>query len=120
MDIRLPKMYYNEIMSGRYSMLNATASNRDDGYKGMLVVRSEPKSMCSITSNVSGVAYIGIIAAETLIGLSSIHVLHNGVLTWKFQEELNNEIARQIEKQQAVLTLEFTYKQHMVVARIGV
>ena len=48
---RLAKMYSNEIMSGRYDpMSNATAFNHvDDGYKGMLVVRSEIKSMCSIT-----------------------------------------------------------------------
>ena len=43
-------MYVNEIMSGRYNeMPNATAfpNHIDDGYKGMLVVRSELKSMCS-------------------------------------------------------------------------
>ena len=40
---RLAKMYINEIMSGRYEpMPNATAfpNHVDDGYKGMLVVRS--------------------------------------------------------------------------------
>ena len=45
---RLAKMYFNEIMSGRYDpMPNATAfpNHIDDGYKGMLVVRSEIKSM---------------------------------------------------------------------------
>jgi GTP cyclohydrolase I len=47
---RLAKMYINELMSGRYEpMPNATAfpNHVDDGYKGMLVVRSEIKSMCS-------------------------------------------------------------------------
>ena len=47
---RLAKMYFNEIMAGRYDpMPNATAfpNHVDDGYKGMLVVRSEIKSMCS-------------------------------------------------------------------------
>ena len=42
------KMYFNEIMAGRYDpMPNATAfpNHVDDGYKGMLVVRSEIKSM---------------------------------------------------------------------------
>ena len=41
---RLAKMYFNEIMAGRYDpMPNATAfpNHVDDGYKGMLVVRSE-------------------------------------------------------------------------------
>ena len=78
---RLAKMYFNEIMSGRYDpMPNATAfpNHVDDGYKGMLVVRSEIKSMCSHHHQpVNGVAYIGIIAAERLIG--SIIQLHNGV-----------------------------------------
>ena len=71
---RLAKMYFNEIMAGRYDpMPNATAfpNHVNDGYKGMLVVRSEIKSMCSHHHQpVNGVAYIGIIAAETLIGLS--------------------------------------------------
>ena len=71
---RLAKMYINELMSGRYNpMPNATAfpNHVDDGYKGMLVVRSEIKSMCSHHHQpVNGVAYIGIIAANTLIGLS--------------------------------------------------
>ena len=100
---RLAKMYYNEIMSGRYlPMPNATAfpNHVDDGYKGMLVVRSEIKSMCSHHHQpVSGVAYIGIIAAETLIGLSK----YTRIAQWcakrgTLQEELNNEIARQIAK----------------------
>ncbi len=100
---RLAKMYFNEIMSGRYlPMPNATAfpNHVDDGYKGMLVVRSEIKSMCSHHHQpVNGVAYIGIIAAETLIGLSK----YTRIAQWcakrgTLQEELNNEIARQIAK----------------------
>ena len=57
-------------MAGRYDPnVNATAFNHvQDGYKGMLVVRSEIKSMCSSPAN--GVAYIGIIVLETLIGPS--------------------------------------------------
>jgi len=100
---RLAKMYVNEIMSGRYeSMPNATAfpNHVDDGYDGMLVVRSELKSVCSHHHQpVSGVAYIGIIAAEKLIGLSK----YTRIAQWcakrgTLQEELNNEIARQIIK----------------------
>ncbi len=100
---RLAKMYINEIMSGRYNAIpNATAfpNHVDYGYQGMLVVRSEIKSMCSHHHQpVSGVAYIGIIAANTLIGLSK----YTRIAQWcamrgTLQEELNNEIARQIIK----------------------
>ena len=100
---RLAKMYFNEIMSGRYDpMPNATAfpNHVDDGYKGMLVVRSEIKSMCSHHHQpVNGVAYIGIIAAETLIGLSK----YTRIAQWcarrgTLQEELNNVIANEIQK----------------------
>ena len=100
---RLSKMYINELMSGRYNpMPNATAfpNHVDDGYKGMLVVRSEIKSMCSHHHQpVSGVAYIGIIAAETLIGLSK----YTRIAQWcarrgTLQEELNNVIANEIGK----------------------
>ena len=100
---RLAKMYINEIMSGRYDpMPNATAfpNHVEDGYKGMLVVRSEIKSMCSHHHQpVVGVAYIGIIAAETLIGLSK----YTRIAQWcarrgTLQEELNNVIANEIQK----------------------
>tara|TARA_E500000081_G_scaffold97798_1_gene98880 strand:- start:111 stop:800 length:690 start_codon:yes stop_codon:yes gene_type:complete len=100
---RLAKMYFNELMQGRYNpMPNATAfpNHIEDGYKGMLVVRSELKSVCSHHHQpVSGVAYIGIIAAETLIGLSK----YTRIAQWcarrgTLQEELNNDIAREIMK----------------------
>ena len=99
---RLAKMYINELMVGRYDpMPNATAfpNQVEDGYKGMLVVRSEIKSMCSHHHQpVSGVAYIGIIAAEKLIGLSK----YTRIAQWcarrgTLQEELNNVIADQIQ-----------------------
>ena len=100
---RLAKMYFNEIMAGRYDpMPNATAfpNHVDDGYKGMLVVRSEIKSMCSHHHQpVNGVAYIGIIAANTLIGLSK----YTRIAQWcarrgTLQEELNDVIANEIQK----------------------
>ena len=101
--LRLAKMYVNELMAGRYDpMPNATAfpNHIDDGYKGMLVVRSELKSMCSHHHQpVSGIAYIGIIAAEKLIGLSK----YTRIAQWcarrgTLQEELCNDIAEEIEK----------------------
>ena len=100
---RLAKMYVNELMQGRYfPMPNATAfpNHVEDGYDGMLVVRSELKSMCSHHHQpVTGVAYIGIIAADTLIGLSK----YTRIAQWcarrgTLQEELCNDIAREIMK----------------------
>ena len=99
---RLAKMYYNEIMAGRYDPApGATAfpNDSDDRYEGMLVVRSELKSMCSHHHQpVAGVAYIGIIAADKLIGLSK----YTRIAQWcarrgTLQEELANDIAREIQ-----------------------
>ena len=104
---RLSKMYINELMWGRYnSMPNATAFPNDieEGYKGMLVVRSEILSMCSHHHQpVKGTAYIGIIAGETLIGLSK----YTRIAQWcarrgTLQEELANDISREIMKQLVV------------------
>jgi len=100
---RLAKMYFNEIMVGRYDpMPKATAfpNDSEDRYEGMLVVRSELKSMCSHHHQpVVGTAYIGIIAAEKLIGLSK----YTRIAQWcarrgTLQEELANDIAREIQK----------------------
>ncbi len=100
---RLAKMYFNEIMSGRYDPNpDATAfpNDSEERYEGMLVVRSELRSMCSHHHQpVSGVAYIGIIAANKLIGLSK----YTRIAQWcarrgTLQEELANDIAREIMK----------------------
>ena len=100
---RLAKMYFNEIMAGRYEPSpEATAfpNDTDDRYEGMLVVRSELRSICSHHHQpVSGVAYIGIIAAQKLIGLSK----YTRIAQWcarrgTLQEELCNDIAREIMK----------------------
>ncbi len=100
---RLAKMYINELMAGRYDpMPNATAFPNDttERYDGMLVVRSELRSMCSHHHQpVSGVAYIGIIAADRLIGLSK----YTRIAQWcarrgTLQEELAMDIAKEIQK----------------------
>ena len=98
---RLAKMYFNEIMAGRYDPApDCTAFPNDsaDRYEGMLVVRSEIRSMCSHHHQpVTGVAYIGILAAQKLIGLSK----YTRIAQWcarrgTLQEELCNDIAREI------------------------
>ena len=100
---RLAKMYVNEIMSGRYDPRpKATAFPNDsqEAYKGMLVVRSELKSICSHHHQpVAGVAYIGIIAHKKLIGLSK----YTRLAQWcarrgTLQEELAGVIAKEIKK----------------------
>ena len=100
---RLAKMYVYEIMAGRYDPApDATAfpNDSEDRYEGMLVVRSELRSMCSHHHQpVVGVAYIGIIAANKLIGLSK----YTRIAQWcarrgTLQEELCNDIAREISK----------------------
>ena len=100
---RLAKMYFNEIMAGRYdNPPSATAfpNTGDSAYHGMLVVRSELKSMCSHHHQpVTGVAYIGIIPGEKVIGLSK----YTRIAQWcarrgTLQEELANDITREIVK----------------------
>ena len=100
---RLAKMYYNEIMAGRYDPIppaTAFPNDSEDRYEGMLVVRSELRSMCSHHHQpVVGTAYIGIIASEKLIGLSK----YTRIAQWcarrgTLQEELANDIAREIKK----------------------
>ena len=100
---RLAKMYFNEIMAGRYDPAPSATSfpnDSDDRYEGMLVVRSELKSMCSHHHQpVAGVAYIGIIAADKLIGLSK----YTRIAQWcarrgTLQEELAMVIAREIQQ----------------------
>ena len=99
---RLAKMYYNELMTGRYDIpptATAFPNDSEERYEGMLVVRSELKSVCSHHHQpVSGVAYIGIIAADKLIGLSK----YTRIAQWcarrgTLQEELANDIAREIQ-----------------------
>lgn len=99
---RLAKMYVYETMSGRYSKPpNPTAFPNEgtEAYKGMLVVRSELRSVCSHHHQpVNGVAYIGIIPNGKVIGLSK----YTRIAQWcarrgTLQEELCNDIAREIK-----------------------
>lgn len=100
---RMAKMYINEIMSGRYEPMPnpSTFPNYiENGYEGMLVVRSELTSICSHHHQpVQGVAYIGIIAGKKLLGLSK----YSRIAQWcakrgTLQEELNVMIANEIQK----------------------
>ena len=101
---RMAKMYVNEIMSGRYRTMpdpNSFPNYIENGYEGMLVVRSELKSVCSHHHQpVTGIAYIGIIAGDKLLGLSK----YTRIAQWcatrgTLQEELNVMIADEIQRQ---------------------
>jgi GTP cyclohydrolase I len=100
---RLAKMYFNEIMSGRYDPspdCTSFPNDSEERYEGMLVVRSElRRDRRRGNQPVTGVAYIGIIAAQKLIGLSK----YTRIAQWcsrrgTLQEELCNDIAREIER----------------------
>lgn len=72
---RLAKMYYNELMEGRYQKQPKVTAfpNTDpvDRYSGLINVRAEIKSMCSHHHQpVTGVCYIGLLPSVQLIGLS--------------------------------------------------
>ena len=101
---RVAKMYVNEIMGGRYRTMpdpNSFPNYIENGYEGMLVVRSELKSLCSHHHQpVTGIAYIGIIAGDKLLGLSK----YTRIAQWcatrgTLQEELNVMIADEIQRQ---------------------
>jgi len=100
---RLAKMYINEVMSGRYNPAPKATAFPNEGieaYTGMLVVRSELRSMCSHHHQpVTGVAYIGIIPGKKVIGLSK----YTRIAQWcsrrgTLQEQLANNIAEEIQK----------------------
>jgi GTP cyclohydrolase I len=103
---RLAKMYFNEIMSGRYDQApNATSFPNDNSsgsepYNGMVVVRAELKSMCSHHHQpVTGTAYIGVIPNGKVIGLSKyIRIAQWCARRGTLQEQLCNDIAKEIGK----------------------
>lgn len=99
---RLAKMYFYEIMAGRYTPAPRVASfpnvDKRTAYHGMITVRAELKSLCSHHHQpVRGIAYIGIIPKAEVIGLSKYariaqHCASRGTL----QEELCRDIGEQI------------------------
>lgn len=98
---RLARMYFDEIMSGRYEPAPKSTSFPNSGsskYEGMLVVRAELRSVCSHHHQpVNGVAYIGVLPGEKVIGLSK----YARIAQWcarrgTLQEELCNDIAHHI------------------------
>lgn len=98
---RLAKMYVHEMMSGRYKprpKVTAFPNTGDDQYSGTIVVRAELNSMCSHHHQpVTGVAYIGIIPSDKVIGLSKyVRIAQWCARRGTLQEQLANEIAREI------------------------
>ncbi|MNK39748.1 GTP cyclohydrolase 1 [compost metagenome] len=102
---RLAKMYVHELFEGRYSKTpNATAfpNDGDAKYEGMLVVRSELKSVCSHHHQpVTGTAYIGIIPGKKVIGLSK----YTRIAQWHARRgTLQEELCQRIQKDIASIT----------------
>ena len=98
---RLARMYFDEIMAGRYKPQPKVTAFPNDGkskYDGMLVVRSEIRSICSHHHQpVVGVCYIGVLPSDLVIGLSK----YTRIAQWcarrgTLQEELTTEIADRI------------------------
>lgn len=100
---RLAKMYWREIMSGRYETppdITAFPNEGDGTYSGMLVVRAELISMCSHHHQpVRGTCFIGIIPTKKVIGLSKyVRVAQWYARRGQLQEELTVQIANHIMK----------------------
>lgn len=101
---RLAKMYINEIMAGRYdkppkvtAFPNADTATR---YRGLLVSRTEFKSLCSHHHQpVRGLCFIGLLPSTKVIGLSK----YSRIVDWcarrgTLQEELTRQVADEIMK----------------------
>lgn len=95
---RLAKMYLYEIMEGRYSPPPDVTSFPNSSYDGMIVIRAELKSMCSHHHQpVTGVAYIGILPASEVIGLSKyIRLAQWCARRGTLQEELTLNICEEV------------------------
>ncbi len=102
---RLAKMYINELFEGRYSKAPSATAFPNEGdakYDGMLVVRSELKSVCSHHHQpVTGTAYIGIIPGKKVIGLSK----YTRIAQWHARRgTLQEELCQRIQKSIAEIT----------------
>lgn len=116
---RLAKMYVHEIMAGRYypkpdatAFPNVERNAIEDTtgdiidfadtkkYAGLLVIRAELKSMCSHHHQpVTGVAYIGIIPEDSVLGLSKyVRIAQWCARRGTLQEELTNMIQKEIQE----------------------
>lgn len=102
---RLAKMYVHELFAGRYSKAPKATAFPNDGdskYEGMLVVRSELKSVCSHHHQpVTGTAYIGIIPGKKVIGLSK----YTRIAQWHARRgTLQEELCQRIQKSISEIT----------------
>lgn len=102
---RLAKMYLNELFEGRFTpqpKVTAFPNDGDERYGGMLVVRSEIKSVCSHHwQPVNGTAYIGIIPSNKVIGLSK----YSRIAQWHARRgTLQEELCQRIQKHISELT----------------
>lgn len=103
---RVAKQFINELMRGRYYPAPAATSfpnkhtGKETGFSGLLVVRAELISVCSHHhATVKGVAYIGIIPKENVIGLSKyIRLAQWCARRGTLQEELAEDIATTIQQ----------------------
>ena len=102
---RLAKMYINELFAGRYEPAPKVTSfpnlkEDPNHYNGMILIRAELKSRCAHHwEPVNGLAFIGVIPNEKMIGLSKYirlaqHCARRGTL----QEELSGAILSEIKK----------------------
>lgn len=101
---RLAKMYVNELFAGRYDPMPKVTAFPNVGaskYQGMLLARAELRSMCSHHHQpVRGVAYIGLIPTDEVIGLSKYaRIAQWAARRGTLQEELTEEILRLIKEE---------------------
>lgn len=100
---RLAKMMLNELFVGRYEPTPPATAFPNTGkkaYHGMLTVRAELKSVCSHHwQTVTADAWIGIIPAEEVIGLSKyVRLAQHQARRGTLQEELTIDIANAIQR----------------------
>ena len=98
---RLAKMYFNELMEGRYiKRPSVTAFPNTNEFNGIIVVKCDFVSMCSHHHQpVKGKAFIGLNATTNVIGLSK----YTRIVQWcarrgQLQEDLTMQIANEIQQ----------------------